>query len=386
MTAALDFAALPPEINSARMYTGAGAGPMLAAASAWNVLAAELRSTVLSYEAVLAALTGTGWFGPAATTMAAAAMPYVAWMSTTAAQAEQTATKAEAAAGAYEAALGATVPPALVAANRAQLTTLVATNVVGQNTAAIAATEAQYAEMWAQDAGAMYGYAAASAVATELSQFVEPPQATRAGGLIAQAAAITQQNALPELISLVPNALHGLSGSTAGTGVGEVTEVLLAGTAPSWWQNFLGSWGPNANIWNTVTSTGLFNPGATVGTLSSLFGASATSGVADAAEVSVPDAVGGTVEGGLRGLLAAGPGNAGIVGRLSVPSAWAAAAPPSGPLHSALGGTPMVAPPPVVAAGMPGMPLGNVGSQPFGRALPQYGFRPSFVARPPAAG
>ncbi|CKN61842.1 PPE family protein [Mycobacterium tuberculosis] len=30
MTAALDFATLPPEINSARMYSGAGSAPMLA--------------------------------------------------------------------------------------------------------------------------------------------------------------------------------------------------------------------------------------------------------------------------------------------------------------------------------------------------------------------
>ncbi len=36
MTVILDFAMLPPEINSARMYAGAGSGPMLAAASAWN--------------------------------------------------------------------------------------------------------------------------------------------------------------------------------------------------------------------------------------------------------------------------------------------------------------------------------------------------------------
>lgn len=33
----------------------------------------------------------------------------------------------------------------------------VATNILGQNTPAIAATETQYAEMWAQDAAAMYG-------------------------------------------------------------------------------------------------------------------------------------------------------------------------------------------------------------------------------------
>jgi PPE-repeat protein len=152
MTMALDFAMLPPEVNSARMYSGAGSGTMLAAASAWNGLAAELRSTALSYGSVLSALTGEEWHGPASAAMAAAAAPYVAWMSTTAEQAEQTAGQAEAAAAAYEAAFTATVPPAAIAANRSQLMALIATNIVGQNTPAIAATEAQYAEMWAQDA------------------------------------------------------------------------------------------------------------------------------------------------------------------------------------------------------------------------------------------
>jgi hypothetical protein len=46
---------------------------------------------------------------------------------------------------------------------------------------------------------------------------------------------------------------------------------------------------------------------------------------------------------------------------------------------------PMV-PPPAVAAGMPPVPLGNMTGQGFGPAVLQYGFRPSFVARPPAAG
>jgi len=59
-----------------------------------------------------------------------------------------------------------TVPPPLIAVNRTQLMTLVATNFFGQNTAAIAATELEYAEMWAQDALAMYGYAANAAAAT----------------------------------------------------------------------------------------------------------------------------------------------------------------------------------------------------------------------------
>ena len=45
--------------------------------------------------------------------------------------------------------------------NRSLLTALVATNVLGQNSAAIAATETDYAAMWAQDAAAMYGWRAA---------------------------------------------------------------------------------------------------------------------------------------------------------------------------------------------------------------------------------
>ena len=129
----------------------------------------------------LAELTGGAWLGPSSASMAAAAAPYVAWMNATAAQAEQTADQARAAAAAYEAAFSAHVPPPLIAANRALLMSLVATNIVGQNTPAIAATEAQYAEMWAQDATAMYGYAGASAAATTLTPLTPPTPNTDRG-------------------------------------------------------------------------------------------------------------------------------------------------------------------------------------------------------------
>ncbi|WP_236725966.1 PPE family protein, partial [Mycobacterium avium] len=66
------------------------------------------------------------------------------------------------------------VPPHVVAANRIQLATLIATNFFGQNAPAIAATESCYAEMWSQDATAMYGYAAASSAATTLTPFTHP--------------------------------------------------------------------------------------------------------------------------------------------------------------------------------------------------------------------
>ncbi len=69
----MDFAALPPEINSARMYAGPGAAPMMAAAAAWNSLGAELGTAASSYESVIAMLTGEEWLGPASASMAAAA-------------------------------------------------------------------------------------------------------------------------------------------------------------------------------------------------------------------------------------------------------------------------------------------------------------------------
>lgn len=120
--------------------------------------------------------------GPSATMMLTAVGPYVSWMTATATEAEQAADYARAAAGAYEIAYAATVPPSEVAANRSLLALLVATNLLGQNSAAIAATEAHYAQMWAQDAVAMYGYAAASRIAAMVTPFQTPPETTAAGG------------------------------------------------------------------------------------------------------------------------------------------------------------------------------------------------------------
>jgi len=186
------YAAFPPEINSGRIYSGPGSGPMLAAAAAWDGLANDLQSTAASYSSVISALTAGPWLGPTSLSMTAAVTPYLTWMQGTAAQAAETATQATAAASAYETAFAAHVPPEEIAVNRSQLASLVATNVVGQNTSAIAATEAQYGEMWAQDALAMDTYAASSAAASKLTPFTPAPQTTNAGGLAGQAAAVAQ--------------------------------------------------------------------------------------------------------------------------------------------------------------------------------------------------
>src|ERR1700677_2690947 len=156
---------------------------MMAAAAAWDGLAAELGSTATGYTSVITELTGSPWLGPASRSMVSAVTPYIAWISTAATLAEQSGNQARAAAAAFEAAFAQTVPPPVIAANRALLLTLIATNFVGQNTPAIAATEAQYAEMWAQDAVAMSGYASSSASAIQLVPFAEPAQSTDQAGL-----------------------------------------------------------------------------------------------------------------------------------------------------------------------------------------------------------
>src|ERR1700742_4902384 len=137
----MDFALLPPEINSARIYTGPGSASLLAAAGSWDSLAAELATTAETYESVVWGLATLNWRGPASESMTATAAPYIGWLHTTAEETKQTAMQARAAAAAFEQAFAITVPPAAVAANRAQLTALIATNLFGQNTAAIAATE-----------------------------------------------------------------------------------------------------------------------------------------------------------------------------------------------------------------------------------------------------
>lgn len=44
-----NFWALPPEINSTRIYLGPGSGPILAAAQGWNALASELEKTKVGF-------------------------------------------------------------------------------------------------------------------------------------------------------------------------------------------------------------------------------------------------------------------------------------------------------------------------------------------------
>ncbi|BBY34170.1 hypothetical protein BST33_02855 [Mycolicibacter minnesotensis] len=222
----MDYAALPPEINSLRIYSGPGSAPLRAAAAAWGVLSAELHAAVASYESVVTELTAQAWRGPASEGLSRSAGRYAAWMAVTAAQMDQTAAQASAAAAAYDVAHSATVPPSVVAANRAQLLLLIATNVLGTNTAAIAANEAEYGQMWAQDAAAMYGYAAASAAATGLTPFEQPPQTSNPAGLAGQAAAVGSGEATSSSSNV-----QSLLGQLASGLFGDPSNALLQAAA-----------------------------------------------------------------------------------------------------------------------------------------------------------
>jgi len=171
-----NFLVLPPEVNSARLYDGAGSGPLLVAATAWDGLAAELASAASSFGSTTSGLAGSAWQGPASMAMTQAAASYAGWLNTAASTAAITAGQTRLAASSYESALAAAVHPMTIATNRTQLVSLVNSNFFGQNAAAIAATEAHYEQMWAQDAAAMASYhAGASAAVVKLPPWLSAP-------------------------------------------------------------------------------------------------------------------------------------------------------------------------------------------------------------------
>jgi PPE-repeat protein len=225
----MSFMMFPPEVNSALMYSGAGSGPLMAAASAWDELAADLETTAASYQAIVQQLTGGPWLGPSSVRMASSTAPYIAWLQGSSIQAAQTSAQARLAAAAYEGAFDATVPPSVIAANRALLAALVATNFLGQNTPAIAATEALYMEMWFQDGLTMDTYAVASTQAAVLPE--QPPAPTTSdGGTSANAAAAAQStaNSTSTLGADLQALLQAYFSGNSGTGTNPLTGAWTA--------------------------------------------------------------------------------------------------------------------------------------------------------------
>jgi len=333
------------------------------------------------FDSVTSTLIAGPWTGPTATAMAAAAQPYVTWLRGTGTQAEQTARQAGSAAQAYATAVAAVVPPPLIAANRALLHQLIATNFFGQNSPAIGEAERQYAEMWAQDAAAMYRYASSSAAASALTPFGAPPQTTTASGQLAQSAAVAQAgsaattNDTAVTLSSIIGQLSPFTGLT--------TQAMSA---------TMTGWSGTANMLSNVNNgIGLVaftaeNPGGLAEILNPPFLGPAGLGLGGL----------GLQGAGLGGAgLTASAGNALRIGALSVPHGWAmpatlaSAVTPAGMTFPGSGPTPGV---PAFAGAAPGTAfgetmLGTLAGRGLGAATARAAsHRRTVVPRPPAAG
>ena len=425
-----DFGVLPPEINSGRMYSGPGSGPMLAAATAWDELAGELGAASSGYSSVISELTSAPWVGPSSASMVAAVAPYVSWLGAAASQAEDTAGQARAAAAAFDAAFAMTVPPPVIALNRALLMALIATNFFGQNTPAIATTEAQYMEMWAQDATAMYGYTASSATASDLSPFTSPPNTTTSNSAAGQTAAVAQATATQagntSQTTMATTSQLGAS-TMASQMVHQLSSAVLVSANPSpsdglpWPLSMLPT---PANNWlglvpanyttifhytlQEYSTLGISNSGWSIGQQLT-FGQGTTAG-SGGAWYATPE-FSHLAWGGHGGGVAASTGRSIRVGRLSVPHHWHGATPEEGEEveeveeieeyppdwpFSISGGSPALsgahgtAAHAAAAAAKTNEVLGGVPTQFAGRAtagyVHKYGWRYSVVARPPSGG
>jgi PPE-repeat protein len=379
----LDHAAIPPEIHSALMYAGAGAGPLMAAATAWSNLAAELSTTASQWESIITTLTTEQWTGAGSAAAAASAQPIVSWLTTTAAAAEQAGAQAAASAAAYEAAFAGVVPPPAIAANRAQLAALVATNFLGINTPAIMATEAQYAEMWVQDATTMYTYEAASTAAGVLQPIApEKPSTNPAGGALRGAA--TAQAATSPATQQLSNGLSGVSNAAAAADPPPTlanwlslpvlqTSLANIGVTAAWFQGNMVSVFPSLGHLAATSPLGLTPFVSDVTPLGAGLGAGTT-------------LVGSTGSAGLGGAATAALGESSAVGGLSVPAGWSAAAPATlasstAPLEGSGWTVATEEAAPVAAMpGMPGMAAAAKGAAAYG-AGPRYGFKPTVMPK-----
>jgi PPE-repeat protein len=406
-----NYGVFPPEINSGRLYAGPGSEPMLIAATAWDALAAELGTAATGYHSVISELTSAPWVGPSSTSMVAAGAPYVSWLGAAANLAEESASQARAAAAAFEAAFAITVPPFVVAANRALLITLIATNFFGQNSPEIAATEAEYMEMWGQDAAAMYGYAGSSATASDLTPFTTPPNTTTTtttNGVAGQTAAVVQAVATPagntsqttavttsQLVSstAVPQALHPLSATTTATttlssdsssssGLPWPLSLLPNPNTP-WWQLTNADYTTNLhNVFQIYNAYGVGPNSMQLGQQLTYGPGGSTAG--GGAWYPTPQ-YGWFGQGG--GPVSAGVGQAGKAGMLSVPPGWTTSAPEAGPAVPGVRGA--AAHPAATSAPsnamLRGIPTGSGGRRTEGY-VHKYGWRYNVVARPPSAG
>jgi PPE-repeat protein len=271
----------------------------------------------------------------------------------------------------------------------------------------------------------MYSYAGAAAAAATLSPFNRAPPSTNPGSLAGQAAAVSQAvgasssanaQALEQLTAMLPKSLFGLAGFTSdpawltnptaltnaigltghawnsnGDGIvvagffGDVLEGLTGS------QTLDASTGSDAFI-RLISPTRLFTTAfKDVQGLGQGFAPQAAKAAEGAAKA--VEAVPHILPGAAAGLGAAVPavGKAVSISGLSVPPAWAAAAPTASPAVVTLSGFESAGARAAEAGsntfgGLPMTGSGGGGRGVANFAAPRYGFKPIMVVQPPSGG
>jgi len=197
-------------------------------------------------------------------------------------------------------------------------------------------------EMWAQDAAAMYGYAASSASASALAPFSEPPKTTNDSAGATQAAAVTQSsaqsgsNTASQLSQLSTTMQPAVQTVTNGTSTGATSTEL---TTPSFITNWNEFWSVVTGVYSPQSWTTI--PGGPFLSFGQAY-AWGQNGQAAAAYLAGPKAISGALAPLTSGTSAVKPmlssavgagqvsgsmGKAALVGSMSVPQGWTDAAP-----------------------------------------------------------
>ncbi|MEB3048721.1 PPE family protein [Mycolicibacter sp. MYC123] len=400
----MSYSIFPPEWNSGLIYTGPGSEPLLVAAAAWTALATDLSTSATSTHSVVANLAST-WTGTGSAAATTAVAPYVAWLEQASATAAQNAALATQAAGLFEAARAASVPPPVIAANRAMLLALISTNFFGQNTPAIAATEAQYEAMWAQDGAAMDTYAgSAQATTSSLTQQTSPPgsaQATQATPGSAEGGPVVTPPTTPPT-GYNPSTIGGLFDMLGMKGLINSIDPQLAATSVSSAMSPLTSASSMGMMGARLLMMlpQLARMGAMTGATGALAGQASGAGGTGTLMTQIGDFVNDKLQGAVGVLaghfstatnaISAKLGQAASMGALKVPQAWSMAA--DGMVRAApvLPATTVSAPIQTMSAtgGIPGGPFGNalMGAM-AGRGMGAVAAKaPKIMPRSPAGG
>ncbi|MGC2797264.1 MAG: PPE family protein [Mycobacterium sp.] len=398
----MSYSLIPPEINSALMYSGAGSGPLLEAAATWDGLASDLEATATQYQTAITNLTTGPWLGPSSAQMASAAAPYIAWLQGTATTAAQTGTQAKVAAAAYQTAYSSMVPPPVITANRTELTTLVSNNFLGQNTGAIANNEADYLSMWIQDALGMDTYNQSSQAAAALPAQAAAPQVANGSLASTAVAAATPASSSSSVITGLLGDFADLFGASSLGGPADLSAggltTWLGGLAtaasadPSaallpvqvtYYMGMLGST-PARMFMSSGSSSGAGSSGMLAGMSDSLLGN--VGKLVDTKAAAVLAGVGGQMSKWGSGIQAS-MASAMHAGGLSVPHSWHTGVPDMGRAAPSLPATSVAAP--SLMHGLPSSPFsqGLMGAL-AGRGMSSMGSRVAakVMPRSPAGG